>query len=480
MRVMNVNEKDGVSMRYVIGLLMAGLIVALPVSGQVPVSGGSGATLEQIAGTDTRVTLTLKDASAEVPNLRILSLRDGHFETLNEQGVEAYYPYALVSRINVQGGVVEVSTRDVLGDRALSEDENNALQEALTKIRELFRTMQNNQLVRMEAATLLIVAGEEDEQATAQEYLKKLLDSNDIQTRMTAAMALYESGDPIPASEVALEGLNNRDRSVRASAAVLAGLTRHTGAELQLTRMVRDRSPEISAPAAWALGRIRDTDALPTILNMVTDRNPARADAAMLSLIEMGGDDLVEGLQAELTRSEGLARFRVARVLHALGDEVGTNVIRNEYLESQAVPLRHRAAVILAKQEDVKALQVLRQDLRSRYDANPDILLRRAEAVEALIGAGDRTYMGAFQELLGQSNQFESRNAAVQARNQIGEAAVLAVIAQSGDRSLLTTVSPSVANHQPLVSIAACAAAIALANDEYRARIKEIFVTSIS
>lgn len=462
-------------MRYVFGLLMVGLTAAIPAVGQVAVSGGNGATLQQIAGTDTRVTLELKDASAEVANLRITSLLDEHFETMNEQGVEAYYPYSAVSRITVQGGIVEVSTRDVLGNRALSEDENKALQEAIAKARELFRTAQNNQIIRMQAATLLMVAGVEDEKAGAQGYLQQLLDSNDMETRMLAARFLYEAGDPKPAAEVALEGLNNRDRSVRANAAELAGLTKLTSAELQLNRMVRDRAPEISAPAAWALGRIRDTDALPTILNMVTDRNPVRAEAAMSALIAMGGDDLIEGLQAQLTRSEGLARFRVARVLHALGDEIGTNVIRNEYLESQAVPIRHDAAVILAAQQDVKALQVLRQDLRTRYDADPEILLRRAEAVAALIKAGDRTYMGAFQELLGQSNQFESRNASVQLQNQLGEAAVLAVIAQSGDRSLLTTVSPSVSNHQPLVSILACRSAIALANDEYRERLNEFY-----
>ncbi len=462
-------------MRYLLGLLMAGLVAVFPTAGQVAVSGGGGATLQQIAGTETRVTLVLKEASAEVANLRVTALRDGHFETLNEQGVEAYYRYDQVSRITIQGGIVQVSSRDVLGNRALSEDENNALQEAIDKVRELFRTAQNNQAVRMEAATLLMVAGEEDEKAVAQSYLQQLLDSNDIKTRMTAAMSLYQAGDPKPAEEVALEGLNNRDRSVRATAAILSGLTKQQDAELQLNRMVRDRSPEISAPAAWALGKIRDTDALPTILSMVTDRSPIRANAAMLALIEMGGDDLVEGLKASLNRQEGLSRFRVAKVLHALGDETGTNVIRNEYLESQAVPLRHEAAVILAKQQDVKALQVLRQDLRSRYDPSPEVLLRRAEAVAALIGAGDRTYMGAFQELLGQSNQFESRNAAVQLSNQLGEAAVLAVIAQSGDRSLLTTVSPSVSNHQPIIAISACGAAIALANDEYRARLQEIF-----
>ncbi len=466
-------------MRYVLRLLMAGLVVTIPAVGQVAVSGASGATLQQIAGTDTRVTVELKDPPAEVANLRITALRDGHFETLNEQGVEAYYRYADVKQITVQGGIVEVSTRDVLGARALSEDENKALQEAVAKVRELFRTAQNNQAIRIEAATLLMVAGEEDEKTVAQNYLQQLLDSNDIKTRMAAAMSLYEAGDPKPAEEVALEGLNNRDRSVRATAAFLSGLTKQQDAELQLNRMVRDRSPEISAPAAWALGQIRNRDALPTILNMVTDRNPVRADAAMYALIAMGGDDLIEGLQAELNRQEGLSRFRIAKVLHALGDEVGTNVIRNEYLESQAVPIRHAAAVILAEQQDVKALQVLRQDLRSRYDPDPDVLLRRAEAVAALIGAGDRTYMGAFQELLGQTNQFESRNAAVQLSNQIGEAAVLAVIAQSGDRSLLTTVSPSVSNHQPLVAIAACSAAIALANDDYRNRLKEIYALAM-
>lgn len=467
-------------MRYVLGLLMTGLVTVLPASGQVSVSGGNGATLQQIAGTDTRVTLVLKGAQAEVANVRITELRDGHFETLNEQGVEAYYPYTMVSSVKVQGGIVEVTTRDVLGDRALTEDEARALREAIDKIRELFRTAQSNQAIRMEAATLLMVAGEEDEKAGAQGYLQQLLDSNDIETRLSAALALYVAGDPKPAEEVALEGLNNRDRSIRASAAVLAGLTKLTGAELQLNRMVRDRAPDVSAPAAWALGKIRDKDSLPTILNMVTDRNPTRAEAAVAALIEIGGEEIIEGLHSELNRREGLARFRLARVLHALEDEVGTNIIRNEYLESQAVPIRHSAALILAKQGDVKALQVLRQDLRTRYDPQPDVLLRRAQSVAALIEAGDRTYMGAFQELLGQSNQFESRNAAVQLRNQIGEAAVLAVIARSGDRSLLTTVSPSVSNHQPLVSISACAAAISITNDEYRERIKGIFSPELS
>jgi HEAT repeat protein len=497
---MVMTKKDGVYMRYVLGLLMAGLVAAIPAAGQVTITGGNGATLDQIAGTDTRVTIQLKAASAEVANLRITEMRESHFEAVNEKGVEAYYPYDAVTSITVQGGIVEVSARDVTSNQTLSEDENSALQEALTKIRQWFQNGQGIQAIKMEAATLLIVAGEDDEKEGARGYLDQLLNANDMPTRMAAAMALYEAGDPGPAQEVALEGLNNRDRSVRAAAAILAGLTRNqavpnpdeddkddeepnaeievrrnNGVVLQLNRMVRDRSAEVSAPAAWALGRIGDTAAVPTILSMLGDRSVPRSEAAMLALIELGGEDLIEGLQLELKRQEGLARFRVARVLHALGDEIGTNVIRNEYLESRAVPIRHRAAVILAVQGEVKALQVLREDLRSRYDPTPDVLLRRAEAVEALIQAGDRTYMGAFQELLGQSNQFESRNDAVLMQNQIGEAAVLAVIAKSGVRSLLPTVSPSVSNHQPLVSISACGAAVALAYDDYRQRISEIF-----
>lgn len=461
-------------MRHLIGLLVTGL-AATAAFGQVPVSGGDGATLQRIAGTDTRVTVILKDAGAEIANLRITELRDGHFETINEQGVESYFPYDAVSGIRVQGGIVEVSTRDVLGDRALSEDEAKALAEAMDKVRELFRTAVDNQRIRMDAAVLLMVAGEDDQKAAAEEYLRQLLDTTDIQTRMSAALSLYEAGDPGPAAEVALEGLNNRDRSVRAVGAVLAGLAKLEDAELQLNRMVRDRAADVSAPAAWALGKIGDRDALPTIINMLTDRNPTRAEAAVSALIDMGDDELIEGLQVELERQEGLARFRVARVLHALGDEVGTNVIRNEYLESQAGPIRHQAAIILAKDGDVKALQTLREDLRSRYDPTPAELVRRAQAVAALTAAGDRTYLGAFQELLGQSNQFESRDPAVQLRNQVGEIAVLAVIALSGDRTLLTTINPSVSSREPMVAITACSAAVAITNEEYRERIRSIF-----
>lgn len=435
------------------------VLAIVSVNAQVPVVGGQGARLNDIAATDTLVTIVLKGSGATDSNLKIEDVRDNVLSVKTESGQLNHYLLSDIKEVRVQGSVMTVKRIDPLLDRGLTPDQQLVVNRAVERANEIFNGAAGDQPLRMRAAEVIAVGGDDEQKQAALDYLNTLATGNDLRTALDAAHHLVLAGAAPSTSELVSQGLESGDRLVRANAARLAGLTQDPTGKAQLHDMLRDRASDISVPAIDALAWLSDRDIVPTLLDLITERNEEKANAAADALITLGGDDVVTALKDKLPSTEGRARFRVVRVLHALGDPLGTKLMREEMV--QVPSLEFESATILARQGDPAAMQILRDRLAQRYDPYEEVLTHRAEATAALIESGDRSNIAAFQELL-----------------RIGmpeiNLVVLHLIGQLELRSLLPVTQPVIESADPNVAIAACQAAVSLAHGDYRTRLAKV------
>ncbi len=457
--------------RMVLGAVLLLCSTAL-VSAQVPIVGGKGAHLRDIAGTDTLVTVVLKGSGATDSNLKIESVKGNLLTVISQTGELNHYLLSDVQEIRVQGSVLTVKRLDPLVDRGLTQEQQAVVHRAVERANEIFSTSNDNQPLKMWAAEVIAVGGSEGQKQDALEYLNKLAAGNDLRTALAAAWHLVLAGSPPSTSELVTQGLNSGDRKVRASAALLAGVTQDPSGKAQLYKMLRDRAADISVPAIQALAWLGDREIIPTLLSLITERNEEKAEAATRALIALGGDDVIEQMKLKLPNTDGLARFRVVRVLHGLGDPLGAQLMRDEMLNVPS--LRFQTAIILAREGDLRAIQVLRERLAQKYDPFEEVLRHRAEATAALIDAGDRTNIGVFQELLRLELDAPQVDPAVLKRiKQI----VLQLISQLDLHSLLPVTQPAIESTDSSIAMAGCRAAVGLSNPNYRARLERAIDT---
>lgn len=450
-------------------VLVVSLAFALHGHAQVPVVGGNGAGLSAIAGTETLVTVVLKQGGAKDPNLKIVGVEGGILTVKTQTGQVTSYRLADLQEVRVQGEVMKVRTVDLMSDRGMTSDQQEIVTKALAKVSELFIASVADQAMRMHAAEILAVggasaAGSEDSQGgtvvpkqQAVDYLTALVNGNDLRTGITAALHMSNAGLDIPSPTIIQNGLASGDRLVKASAAKLAGQKHDESAMGELRDMLQDRAANISAPAVSALADLGDKSILPTLIAMVADRNADKAEAASAALVKLGDEATAKQLKTKLKDSEGLARFRIARVMYELGDAEGGALLRDEFM---AVPsLRFDAARVLASKGDVKAMQYLRDWLGEKHDPGELILIQRAQATYALIKAGDRTNAGVLQDVLREGSP----------KVQI---VALQLIANLDVHALLPMILPVLTSNDPATVVTACQTAVAMAHNDYGSRLR--------
>jgi len=422
------------------------------------VTGGGGATLEELAGSGSLVTVVLKERQAEDRNLRVVEYTDTDVSVLTDNGERHTYLFEDIQEIRVQEGQEE-SVREwrPAQGRGMLPAQQQVVARATQRANELFSATTSDQFVKMNAAAMLALSGDAAQQDAANTYLTQLLTSNDLRLAVEAALRMYLIGreDEVDPALVT-EGLTSGNRQIRATAAALAGFLKHREGEIELYKMLRDRRPDFSVPAIRALAMLGRTDIAPTLVEMLTERDIERANAAVFALKRIGGEEVASELKQMLESSDGLTRFRVAEVLSEIGDAESRIVLRDELME---VPtLQVRAALVLAPKGDIKAMRILRERLLRRPDLVESELLQRAEMAAALIEGGDRTAVPILQDLL------RTDFPAVQAN-------VCRQITRLGLRSLVTLVQPAIESEDRSVAVAACQAAISAAFPDYRERV---------
>ncbi len=417
----------------------------------VRVTGAPGATLEDIAGTPTLVTIILKGSGAQDPNLKILELHDTHLSVEKPAGGRAAYIYDMIQEVLVQDGKIDQVPFELSNSRALSDKDQSILDNTIFRLRDIFDASHANQDIRIRAAYLLTIT--EDESVGG--YLPDLLEkSTDDRTRYTVALAMHLAG-MFNNDNLVTSWLNNDNRQIRIGAIRLAGLTNVRSAIPALMRLVSQRAAEISAPAAMALARLESREVIPELLSMIEDQNSSKADAAVFGLIRLGGEEITEQMKIKIRGADTIEKYRMALVLYELGDPLGRKLLSQIFREVPTIAAQ--AALVLAKDGDERASQFLRTRLGRREDRNLKNLFFRAQNAAALIEGGDPAQISTLQELLREENTF--------LRNQ-----VCALITALGQRKHITIVQKVIESNNVVDALNGCAVVIALTHPDFHER----------
>jgi len=424
------------------------------VSAEVPVTGtDQKISVKDLAGTETLVTVVLKDTGAQDKNLKVVAVNPSTITFLNTSKQEVVYLQENIAEIQVQEGKVE--TRQSLAEtQVLRAEQQRVVDRALARTREIFDAANDDQNLKLSAAALLALNRVE----SASEYLKKLAETNDIMVQLRASRALYLAGDEI-AGEILRQGLESGNRAARALAAELCGLAKVADFEPLLFKMFQDRAVELSAPATRALARLGNREIIPRLLVMITEPNEEKGRAAVFALSTLGGDDVVEQMHVLLPSYDGIIRLRIVMVLYRLKTPDAVSELKKVF--STYPTLAPDVALILAKEGDWEAIQFLRSRLQRREDPTESNLIYRAKNAGALFANGDPTTMAVFQEIL--------RSESLAARK-----AVFDVFLDLGSVRLISLLQPSIENVDREIALSAAATVVGLANPEFRKRWQEL------
>jgi len=418
-----------------------------------PIIGAGDVTIHDIAGTSTLVTVEIADTGALDKNLRIAVVYDTHFMVLSQDNVQGAFLFSLVKAIHVQGGKVETKPFVIDESRTLRPEEQKVVERAFARAEEVFNASNDSQSVKMNAAVLLALNAHEQ----ARHYLELLAANDDLQTALQATSCLFLTGSPPPSAELLRRGLASGSRQIKAEAAVLSGLLGDNSSEDYLMAMLQDRSVERANPAARALARLGNRECIPSLLRMLTELNDAKGEAAIFALSHLNGPDVAEQMKVKYESSVGAMQFRIARVLYNMGDPLGRELLIEKYL---AVPtLAEDAALILAREGHFESMDLLRARLDKLFDPTEPWQALRARATIALIAGGDPSPISVLQDLLRSDNPRIT-------------VMVCNMIAALGKRQLLPITQPPIESPNHDIALAACRAAIAIANpDGFRERL---------
>lgn len=443
--------------RPVRALLACALTCAGMAVGAVEIRGGNGkVSLGSIAGSPTLVTVVLK-GGAKDPNLNVVDVVGSTVGFSSENGNRVNYQSSDIDHILIQGAVVERVAPVSNSNIALRPEDQRVVDQGITRVAELFQNSKDNQDLRIRAAAFMTSDGNKE----ASQYLTSLVESNNLQARLDAARGLYLGGVPLTGG-VIKDGLASNNRNIRAAAAVIAGLFQDSASTADLMTMLNDRSAQFSAPAGVALARIGNREIIPQLFDMLGSNSDEKNKAGVEGLIILGGEDVIEMAKYRINETNGLQRYRLIRILHALGDEEGRKHLIRVFNEE--LTIKPDAALLLAEDKYWEATQYLQDRLKRREDSTPENLAFRARNANAIIRGGDPSAVHVFQELL----RGENRDPKVQ---------VLRLIGDSGDRSLIKLIQSSIANVDPEISMEACSAAMAVSNPGYRQRLKDLRVS---
>ncbi|MFP4502941.1 MAG: HEAT repeat domain-containing protein [Candidatus Hydrogenedentota bacterium] len=434
-------------------------------------------SLQQLVDSDHLVSIVVKPANNEavIPNLRIVEVRDELIVAMEDNGKQHWLPCDSVKEVRVQEQEVEPRTYDP--PQVLTGQQKQILQRAIDRAGQIFRESQQNQPLRIGAATILTLYGNEE----ARVYLLKLARSNDVETELDATLSLYLAGDPaarpeapypvdaVPESGTAdaeqrrpllprlvNRGLDHSSRTVRGKAAVLAGLTEIKETESTLLQQADDRIPELSVPAAKALANMGSRQVIPRLLELLMQQSPEKGEAAIYGLKRLGDEETARKVKDLLSAATGMVRLRIARVLFALGEPEGRQLL--EDIMTDVPTIEHMAALPLARSGDWNAVQFLRRRLERRENPTAENLRFRAKAAGAMFKGDDPNGAERLSAML--------RNDETEIVQYVCE-----VITELGRTNLLTTVQPPLESSDTEVALSACKAAAALANSEFQARL---------
>jgi len=439
-----------------VGVLWAVTVLAQEIP---PITNGGGITLRDLVGTDKLITVVLKDRGASDYNLRVVDIGPDYFAVQAPDNARLSYKFDSVAEIRLQDGKVQTKRFALDESRSLKIEEQRVVDRAFDRAREIFQTADIDQVVKMRAAVLLAISGNQD----AHDYLRRLLASNDLPTQLDAALRLYLVGDQDLGGPIVISGLQHGDIKVKTKAIRVAGLIQYKEAIPMLSTMAHDRAASISGPAARALGRLGYRDAIPTLVKMLVLPDNAKAEAALFALSRLGGKDVAEAAKARLKDTTGQAHYRLIKLQYAVESamDVENSTGKELLIKQMEVPtLKADAALVLARGGDWDAVQYLSRRLKERYDQKEEIMTFRAKAAAAVIQGGDPTGASSLQELLRIDDMGVKRT-------------ICALLVELGKHQLIPILQSTIENSNSDIALHACTAVVAIAKPDFRQRVLE-------
>jgi hypothetical protein len=444
--------EKGLIMLFKRMLPLFALVAAFGAGAQsVAITGAGSVTLGELEGTSTLVTVVLHQDGAQDKNLRVLDHNDSTINFLSAENEIVPYLYSSIARIEVQGGKVESSRFELSDSRALRPEQQVIHDRALARAREIFDNSAKDQEIRIQAATLLALRGDD----AAQTYLTDLAQSNSIGAQLKAAQGLWLAGKEFDASLIQ-KGIESGNLGARAQAAQLAGLSANQTYSSELLRLVQDRSAALSAPAARALARLESREVIPQLLSMIEQRNDEKGEAARWALTELGGEDVIAQSKIQLEKAEGFGRFRIVRVLYDLGDETGKREMKTTFRELFSLSLE--AAMLLAADGDFEAIGDLQNRLNQRYNEDEAGLTEMGKIATALLRGGDTTAQAVYQQVFRKDNL-------------PSKISICRGMVEVGDRRLMNLIQSHLESGELSLAVEACTSALALADPAFRDRL---------
>lgn len=448
----NFGHRKGDRMIKHINLLLCGfLIMAGSAWAQEIRVTGTNQSLQDLIDSDSLVTVVLKPSGVEDKNLQVIEIGPDYVVFRTQDGLRTSYLKESIQTVRIQEERLEQRAMQLRQVRALRAEDRKTMERAFERAGTIFETTSDNQVARIKAAALLSVNND----LAAQEYLERLLQSNDLRTQLDAARAQFLAGNGV-SWELVRDGLMSGFRPSRALAAMLAGAANMEEAIPILNEMIMDRAADFSAPAARALAHLGQRDIIPRLMTMISELNEEKGDAAVYALSHLGGDDVLNTVKSRLPAATGHERFRLVKVLYTLRDPLGTEEMQTIF---QDLPtLAPDAAILLAQRGHWEATQFIRQRLDRREDPTDANLTYRAQYAASLYQGGELISRAILQELL----RSESRTA----RNT-----TLDLIVEINDRAFFSIIQPAIENIDTMYALKACETAAALGIPQFRERL---------
>ena len=456
--------------RYLMLLAGVTLIVATA-SAQVRVTGGKQQSLEELKGTQTYVTIVLKNGSVAF-NERIRTIADTYLGTEDENGQPQAYPLNEVSEVRVQLGRVK---RPVLtgGTRAGARtvEDRSIGDRASSRAFEVFENNRDKGHLLLQAASI-IAAAEGPRAADAMGFLTQRAGSADIPTAVEASLYLYLAGGEVDPSIVE-QGLLSGVRQTIAGAARVAGLVNASQFSGDIRALMSTPAPEVFAPAAVSAAMLGERSIIPDLIDAMRGINDQKAVAAVHALILLGGEDVQAAMLNVVAKEKGNGRFRAMRVLYEIGYTEVVNLIRPEELADPV--LKVESAILLAQDRDWDAILYLRGYLDQPRDPNLENLVMKARVAAALFEGGHPPARSVLQDLLrmtpdgvyvrGNDQRYREETM------RTVKITVCRLAGQIANRQLLTVVQSALEAEDPEVALSACEAVVAITAPEFAERV---------
>jgi HEAT repeat protein len=439
----------------------------------------NGSTVEDLIREKAWVTIILKPNIRDV-NLKLTGTHENTVSFEDEGGDPSAYPLDLIKEIRVQeNGRINKARRTRIIGGALTSDDKFLLNRVNERTYALFISLQDNQELKMKAASILAAGGNPN----AIRYLADIANGNDTTTALLASLHLFAIDHKIDPT-ILQDGFISGNRQTRALSARLTGLTNDVNSLKEIHDMLNDPTPDIFPDAVMAAARMGDREYIPFIKRGLTSLVQAKSEAAVNALILLKSDELIAELKNDLKTKSGMEWFRIVRILSAYGLPEADDILREKCLKPSSY--NRIAAILLTEKGDWEGGLWLREYLEKSKNPNFEHLMYRANIAITLYGSGHIQAKTIMQELLrlkpnqvyekGRTDDEEHNKEIVRRiRTEVCE-----TIGRLGDRTLLSMLTTPLEDDDPRVALTAAQSAMMIAKEPYRTKLNILKTHHIS